>query len=286
MDTRRRNTRLITLGYYLTVAITCLIYWPGLRGPFIFDDLSNILLVPQLQITQLDFASLSKAAFWQESSSLGRPVAMLSFALNYYFTQFDTFYFKLTNLVIHLCNGILFYWLGLRILSKLPSPSGQSALTPYYLRWLSLAIAALWLVHPLNLTSVLYVVQRMTSLSAFFTLLGLAGYILGRELILKDRIRGFVVIFTSLLLFSLLATLSKENGVLLPLYMLVLEIWIFRFNAPSRLGNALKWYWAIVIATPIIFAVGILATKPDALLGIFSYQYRNFTLEQRLRAFP
>ena len=135
MDTRRRHAGLVTLGFCLTVAITCLIYWPGLRGPFIFDDLSNILLVPQLQITQLDFASLRTAAFWQENSSLGRPVAMLSFALNYYFTQFDTFYFKLTNLAIHLCNGALLYWLGLRILSKLPSPSGQSALTPPYLQW-------------------------------------------------------------------------------------------------------------------------------------------------------
>ena len=122
----------------------------------------------------------------------------------------------------------------------------------------------------------------MTSLSAFFTLLGLAGYVLGRELILKDRIHGFVVIFMSLLLFGLLATLSKENGVLLPLYMLVLEIWVFRFDAPGRIRNALKWYWAIVIAIPIILIVGALITKPDALLGIFSYQYRSFTLEQRL----
>ena len=101
--------------------------------------------------------ALHDAAFWQKSSSLGRPLAMLSFALNYYFTQFDTLYFKLTNLVIHLCNGALLYWLGVRLLSKLLPPSGQNVSTQHQLRWFSLAIVALWLAHPLNLTSVLYV---------------------------------------------------------------------------------------------------------------------------------
>ena len=282
MGVNRKKQTLPTLGFLLIATISCIIYWPGLHGPFVFDDLTNIVLAPALRISELSFDSLRHAAFWQESSSLGRPIAMLSFALNYYFTQFDTFYFKLTNLIIHLVNGALLYWLGLRILKNLQAHASARVFTLSQCQWFSLAVTALWLVHPLNLTSVLYVVQRMTSLATLFILLGLAGYILGREQIVAGKSRGFLVIIASLLGFGVLATLTKENGVLLPLFMLVVEVWIFTFAAPGGLKRILRWYWSVLIGIPIIAALVILAVKPDLLIGQFNYQYRDFTLGERL----
>ena len=282
MNIKHNNRLTAASALILIAAVTCISYWPGLHGPFVFDDISNIVEVPALRITSLDLRSLWDAAFWQKESATGRPVAMLSFALNYYFSQFDSFAFKLTNLVIHLVNGLLLFWLCRRLLRHIQLPATNETAAASRVYWLSLAITGIWLVHPLNLTSVLYIVQRMTSLSALFVLLGLAGYIMGREQLNRGKTHGLATIVASLLVFGTLATLTKENGVLLPLYMLVVEIWVFRFAGSSQTRKLLRWFWVVVIAIPLITAIAILAIHPAKLLGYFSYQYRDFDLSQRL----
>jgi tetratricopeptide (TPR) repeat protein len=283
-----KNIALIVACSLLILLGTCLIYWPGLHGPFIFDDLTNIIAAPALHITHLDIASLREAALWQKSSSLGRPIAMLSFALNYYFTQFDPFYFKLTNLLLHLFNGIGLYLLTTLLLRRLQQAPGTSSMPSQHSMatrhryWMGLAVATLWLVHPLNLTSVLYVVQRMTSLSAFFSIMGLLGYVIGREQLVAGKVRGFATIITSLMVGGGLATLSKENGVLLVLYMFVIEIGFYRFAAAEQLRRPLKGFWFAVFGLPLAAVVIILLVNPNSLLGLFSYQYRAFSLEERL----
>lgn len=83
------------------------------------------------------------------------------------------------NLGIHLFNGLLIFLLSYQILrvahSRFPSNthSGMNAIFPA-------AVAAAWLLAPINLTGVLYVVQRMESLSTLFMLLGLLAYLHGR----------------------------------------------------------------------------------------------------------
>ena len=159
--------------FILILGATYLIYYPGLWGDYVFDDSANILENKKLAITSLDWNSLS-AAFWSGGAGpLGRPISMLSFALNYYFTGFDPYYFKLTNLTIHFINGILIYFLSLLIFKRLNVEKKiRAELVPY----LALIVSAIWLIHPLNLTSVLYVVQRMTSLSTLFGFLTLVLY--------------------------------------------------------------------------------------------------------------
>ena len=282
MDTTHYKKGLLLLGFILTGLLTCVIYWPGLFGPYIFDDLTNILLAPALHITGLDFDSLRRAAFWQENSGIGRPIAMLTFALNYYFGGMNVFYFKLINLIIHVCNGVLLFWLGVKLLQRLHSRPEQFPFTQQHIQWISLAIAAAWLVHPLNLTSVLYVVQRETSLAAFFILLGLAGYIVGREQMLKDKRYGLLTIITSLVVCGGAGILSKENGVLLPLYALVIEVIFFRFESEPRLKRQLTILWLLIFALPLALLIVVGLVKPSVLSTIFTYNYRDFTLGDRL----
>lgn len=281
----RYSKPFFALTTILVGAVTCLIYWSGLHGPFVFDDISNIALVPAMYVTHLDFDSLWNAAFWQKSTGVGRPLAMLSFALNYYFGGFDTFYLKLTNLVIHLCNGALLYWLSLRLLKRL-HPKSEDPFTPYHLQWVALAVTALWLVHPLNLTSVLYVVQRMTSLATLFILLGLAGYIIGREHILRGKSHGLITIIASLIVCGSLAFLSKENGVLLPLYMLVIEIIFYRFEAVAPLKKKLVMLWTAIFVVPAALFIVLLVARPSSLSALFNYQHRDFSLMDRLLTEP
>ena len=160
MSARAQTLALIAL---LVLAAAC--YWPGLRGPWLFDDTTNILQNATLQLDSLSPQALLRAAWSLESGPLKRPLAYLSFALNHYFAGgFDAFAFKATNLAIHLLNSLLVAALAWRL--------GAQALAdqPGRRRGFALLAAAIFALHPLALSPVLYVVQRMASLSTLFVL--------------------------------------------------------------------------------------------------------------------
>ena len=135
---------------------------------------------------------------------------MLSFALNHYFTGFTPFYFKLTNLFIHLINGLLVFIISLKLFQWLSRQ--YQTISFESTRYLACLVSLIWLIHPLNLTSVLYVVQRMTSLSALFGLLALAIYCIWRTRILTGL--NTVLALCGVALSLLASMLSKESGVL------------------------------------------------------------------------
>jgi len=89
----------------VVLVVTYLVYQRGLYGPFLFDDGPNIVQNSKLAIHDLNLGTLKQAAYSGYSGPLLRPFSMMSFAVNYYATGLDPYYFKLTNLVIHLCNG-------------------------------------------------------------------------------------------------------------------------------------------------------------------------------------
>ncbi len=191
MSSERRSSPPYLTALLLAVlcSIGLLAYSPGLSGDFLFDDDANIVHNDNIHIHKLTPASLKGAALSGHSGPLKRPVSMLSFALNYYFAGLDTFYFKLTNVVIHLLNGIGLFFLTRLILAAYRERH-EPRLTDRHLLVLSLAVSAAWLLHPLNLTGVLYVVQRMTSLSALFVIWGLVLYMAGRRRMIRDARRG------------------------------------------------------------------------------------------------
>lgn len=265
----------------LTMALvaTYLVYQRGLSGPFLFDDGPNIVQNANLVIHDLKPETLKQAAFSGHSGPLLRPLSMMSFAANYYATGLEPYYFKLTNLVIHLVNGVgvfILTWLLLSFYRKRFEPGLSLA----HSQWISLAVAAAWLLHPFNLTSVLYVVQRMTSLSALFSIWGLALFLWGRTRLYEGR-KGLLPMLTGLLLFTPLAVLSKENGVLLPLFMLLAEVTLFSFHAEKpSVRRFLIGFYTLSVAIPAAIALSYLAMHSEWLLA--GYKTRDFTLTERL----
>ena len=100
----------------LILALTTLAYWPGLTGGFAFDDYPNILLNPAITDSDLSVTGLANAAWSGVAGPLKRPIAMISFVLNYDTTGGSPLAFKLTNLGIHLLNGLLVFWFAILIL--------------------------------------------------------------------------------------------------------------------------------------------------------------------------
>ena len=261
------------------LSLTFLLYFPGTSGYFLFDDTFNIVGNARIKIQSLDFLTLRRAALSGDAGLLGRPLSMLSFALNFYANGLNPYYFKLTNIVIHLFNGICVYVLTVLILETCRQRD-LTGFTLTYARWISLAVASAWLLHPLNLTGVLYIVQRMTSLAALFTLLGLISYVYGRQK-LESGMAGWGWILASFALFTPLAAFSKENGVLLPVFMLLIEFIFFRFQAPSAgARRMLMALFGISVFLPFAALIAYFIANPAWLTA--GYSIRDFTLTERL----
>lgn len=265
---------------FLVALVTAFyIYRPGLYGSFIFDDGPNILQNHSLAISELSLESLRQAGFSSASGPLGRPISMASFAIDFYFHGVDPFYFKLTNLVIHLVNGIGIFALTLLLL-RFYRRHFQPLLDPAHITWIGLAVATVWLVHPFNLTSVLYVVQRMTSLAAFFCIMGLTLFTWGRIRLYEGK-SGLLAILASLIVFTPLAMLSKETGALLPLFMLVAEFTFFNFQcADKAMQRRIKVVFALAAGLPAAVAVIYATLNPQWLMT--GYINRDFSLSERL----
>jgi tetratricopeptide (TPR) repeat protein len=89
--------------------------------------------------------------------------------------------------------------------------------------------AAFWLLHPLFVSTTLYIVQREAMLPATFALLGLLLWLRGRNRLQRGQIgRGLACMATGLLGCTGLAVLSKANGILLPALALVVEYALLR----------------------------------------------------------
>jgi hypothetical protein len=261
------------------LALTALVYAPGLGGGFLLDDYPNLIENQRVHLTTWDPGELWQASQAGTSGRLGRPVAMLSFALNHLVAGLDPFYLKVTNLVIHLFCGV-----GILILTRILlagwAHTMPAAFTEDNTRWIALATASIWLLHPLNLTPVLYTVQRMTSLSALFVVLGMAGYAWGRMRMLTGR-PGLPIMVGSLAVAGPLAVLSKENGALLPLFIALIELTVFRLAAArSGARGALLAFLALVVVLPLVILAIRLGTDPRVIVG--GYEARSFSLGERL----
>ena len=270
------TTILLLAGLCLTATLA---YLPGLPGEFIFDDISNIVKNDHVKLHDLSSQSIASTLTASHSGPLKRPISMLTFGLNYYFAGMDAFYFKLTNLIIHLLNGIGLFFLT-RLILRTYRQRSEHRLTDAHIIITSAAICAAWLLHPLNLTGVLYVVQRMTSLSALFVIWGLVCYTAGRQRI-NDGRPGMGLILTGLLAFTPLAVLSKENGALLPAFMLVIEYVIFGFETPRpQQRRFLYGLFGLSILVPAVIIAVYTLINPRWLMA--GYQIREFGMTERL----
>ncbi len=263
-------------GVFLIAAIlTIIIYWPGLSGEFLFDDYSTILYNEQIKISALTFEELKGTSLSFDGSHLKRPVSMLSFALTHYLFGPDPFYFKLTNTGIHILTGIGIYLLCSLLFFSTPVRRKHT-----FPKWLPALVASAWLLAPVNLTTVLYVTQRMTGLASLFMLLGLLSYTVGRVRQLDGR-GGYLLIACAFLVFLPLAVFSKENGILLIPYLLITEAIFFRFKKPDgTVQRSITAVFLICAALPAILGLAYLAYNPDFVLAV--YAYRDFTLMERL----
>ena len=256
------------------------VFWPGLSGGFVFDDYPNLVSNERLAaVTTLSPADLIGASLSSDSGPLKRPLSMLSFALNHAFSGMDPFAFKITNVLIHVFAGVGVFAFTAALLRS-PACKLLTWRPDLNASGIALLVSALWLLHPLQLTSVLYVVQRMASLASLFMIWGMAAYAIGRLRQIDGR-QGMNWLLSAYLVFLPLSALSKENGVLLPLFLALIELLLFRLKglAAWRRGFVISLHFFCAVA-PVVFGGLYLLIEPNWILN--SYSNRDFTLSERL----
>lgn len=252
----------------------------GLPGDFAFDDGVNLLLNANFVFSEFDLKNIYRATFSSESGPFGRPVAMFSFAINQYLAKgMNPLGFKLTNIAIHGLNAVLLF-LFLRLFFCFSQVANYFNSTQK--KYLPIFAAALWVLHPLTITSVLYVIQRMTSLSASFVLLGLLAYLFLRTFELNtvvSRTRYLSWLFVLFVSVSA-AALTKETALLFGFFVALIEFFFLRFSARSGHSRLAGLLVLLLVAFPLLILGVRTLLDPNWILG--GYTYRPFSLEERV----
>ncbi len=257
---------------YAIVAATAVIYWPGIGGSFLLDDQPNL---PSLEIVAAGVDRTTLTHYLMEDGAHpGRPITRLSFLFNADDWPGRPERFKYVNLMLHLANGLLLAWFCLLAATLSGNTRAEAAK-------IATATAALWLLNPLNVSTVLYVIQRATELTALFTLAGLVLYLHGRALAPARPRAGLAWMSAGAVVGTVLATLSKENGILFPLYVAAAEYTVFR-----AVPRPVKWgvWGALFLLPPIVFVVLWHVVHFHELVQ--GYSFREFTLGERLLTEP
>lgn len=250
------------------------VYAPGLHSDFLLDDYQNLKNLSALG-SDARLSDLLSYSLTDVSGPFGRPIALFSFAIQYQAWPNDPTAFKAVNLIIHLATGGML----LGLFGCLARISGLSRTAAF-----SAAVvgSALWLLAPLHVSTVLYTVQRMTQLAAFFSVVGIWAWVQGRQRLAESCAVGWVWLTGGVGLSMVLALLSKETGVLIPLYILVLEATLLRaLPAPQALTLLRsRWVWVPLLAG----SCAAVWHYSDWLLA--GYASRDFTLAERLLTEP
>ena len=243
------------LGPLLLIVLGTLIYSNSFNCSFHLDDRNSIMENPAIQQLS-DLSSL-----WADNTT--RFIPYLSFALNYHFHGLDVEGYHYINLIIHLINGCLIWWLTLLLFA---SPALKTHPLARYKNQLALIVALLFVSHPLATQSVTYIVQRLASMATLFYLLSLCLYLKARTDTMANSLK--YGIYSAAVLSGMASFLTKENAYTLPLAIILAELFFFTYPLP---GNRMKQTRIFLVITAICAL---------AIAGVFSFSSVQDSLEK------
>lgn len=240
-------------------------YLPAISGPFIYDDIDGIVDNEDLRHLSEPWRLLAS-----HDSSLEfdrRPVTGLSMLLNFKIAGLNPAGYRIINVLLHFLTGIALAGVVSRIALRFQAKRGQ---------WLSLGVAVLWLLHPLNTGAVSYIYQRSEVLMSLFFLLAVWSLLKAG----KDGRRSWLWISGACAVFSVL---SKEVGLTL-IAALPLVDRLVHFQSMKELINSRKYYYVplllIFLGLTAWIATGVRMGELDDGIALitpheyFAYQFR------------
>src|SRR3989339_224094 len=261
INTIRKPNSLMGFAIGLVVIATIIVYHNSLKAPFIFDDKAKIVNNPDIQ--QLSNLKTKLIYKYSENNKVferndpSRPLVYLTFTLNYYFGKLNPFGYHLFNLIIHIFNAILVFFLAKKIISVIyekgstplenvnnkiggkPCGSNGGSKSPfcnnvrelYSLTGLTLfpfLVSLLFAIHPINTNTVTYIFSRSDLLATFFYISSLLLFIKATDKNLSI-FKSLNLLYILSLICFILAIFSKQIAVTLPAIILIYD-YIFLSN--------------------------------------------------------
>jgi protein O-mannosyl-transferase len=287
-NTAHRTISSGCIGYSLILLICIISYSNSFHASWHLDDFPNIVKNPSVHISDLTIGSLFRASnLFQRQDSVNkdtsfRPVALFSFAINWYVGKDQVFGYHVVNFLIHVfCAGCLYLFLQSLLKSRnlIGRYEGDE-------KNIALLGAILWAIHPIQTQAVTYIIQRMALLSALFYLMAILCYVQARINI--ERKINRLCLYIACAFCLLLAMGAKENAVLLPMSLGLVEI-IFFQNLSIKENRKKCFIFVIIVVLLTLILCVLLAyhTRPDVpdfINGIWAK--RPFSMTERLLTEP
>jgi tetratricopeptide (TPR) repeat protein len=216
--------------FLVLLFVVVLVYGNSLSGRFIWDD--RVLIVDNPLIRDhRNFQQVFRSELHpQTHTNYYRPLQTISFKTDYALYKLRPFGYHLTNLLLHLLAGIFLFLFLQDITQK---------------NFLPFAASLLFLVHPIQTEAVSYISGRADLLVALFSLVSMFCYTKAR---LPDRHRDpFCLLFyMTSMVFAVLALLSKETAIVLPL--MILGVTLFMLKDKRKTLERVGPFFGIVLA--------------------------------------
>jgi Tfp pilus assembly protein PilF len=250
------------------------IYSNSFYGDWHFDDFSNIVDNPYVHMKSFSWPEIKHCIYGLEQARPSRPLSYLSFALNYHFHGKDVFGYHVVNFIIHYLASV-FLFLFIYNTLKLPRLKDKYENIAYPM---ALLATFFWTISPLWVTSVTYVVQRMTSMAGLFYIASMYFYLKART---NSKFQYSLILFTISLLSGLASVLTKENAAMLPVSILLFDLFLIEGITKQ---NVLKYAKIVLLPVFVILIASFIYVDFSNILN--DYKMRDFTMVERLLTQP
>ena len=272
--------------FLLFFCIILFVYSNAFNADWQLDDNPNILSNFNIHISELTFQQLAATfrAHPTVPDKIYRPVGCFSFGLNWYFGQSNVFGYHLVNIFIHILTA-WFLFLTMRLLLRIHYQKQHPPQSQFFTAAAVLG-ALLWALAPIQTQAVTYIVQRMAAMAAMFSIIAIYAYLRGKTAAQEKKYLWF-----ALCLVSFCAALgSKENAVLLPASLLLVELSFFRHHVSK------KHFSFFLLISVAAFTAGFFFIRYGLEISSFhfsnffsfleGYDERSFTFKERLLTEP
>lgn len=246
----------------LIVILTFLVYSNTFYASFHFDDTPNI--VENYQIRSLNNVPGMLLAS-------GRGITMATFAVNYAIGGLNVVGYHIVNLVIHITNGILVYFLVFLTLIRIDSLKDRAKKIAVY-------AALLFAVHPIQTQAVTYIVQRMEILASMFMLVGLLFIIKGAE---AQKASTRVLLYGAVAVSYYLGFYSKEIAITLPAIIFLYDYCFLANGEMKKVIERLPLY-LVLIAMLAFFATRTLTGLQETPGGSAGFNVQSISSKEYL----
>ncbi len=226
----------------LLLIVSAIAYYPSLDVPFYLDDRGSI--------TENTLLAEPSVKGIYDSHLKSRFIGYASLWMNYQLGELEPFGYHLVNIAIHLLNGLLVYWMVLNLFNFFVKSAERHENTLKRNRYWAFAVAALWCLHPLNSQTVIYIVQRLASIVAIFSLFTIIFYIKARQAQTLNQ----ATLFGSLVLLCVIAGFhAKQNYATVIAFLYCWELYSAKPAFRARLVQlSVAGFIALLLIAPFI----------------------------------